>query len=44
MVVEISKYILNKQPMGLAHRPLEKMRTQAFSFNLTSSIEGAAVP
>lgn len=44
MVVEISEYILKAQPMGLAHRRLEKMRTQASSFNLTSSIEGAAVP
>ena len=44
MVVEISKRILKTQPMGLAFRRREKMRTQAFGFDLTSSIEGATVP
>ena len=42
--VGVSKYTLKAQPVGLARRPHEKMRTPAFSFDLTGSIEGAAGP
>lgn len=39
-VIEISKYILEVQPIGLAHILYEKMRIQKLLFGLTHSIDG----